>query len=93
MNGIQQLWAIFWIGLFSYWSIKQICYYCFYCKRQAIRDIALKECRKEINAEIDDIISAIFADITTDTDLFEFKTTSEKIDEIKRIIKKRIDEE
>lgn len=93
MNGIQQLWAIFWIGLFSYWAIKEICYYCFYSKRQVIRDIALKECRKEINVEIDNIISAIFVDITTDTDLFEFKTTSEKIDEIKRIIKKRIDEE
>ena len=93
MNGLQQLWAIFWICLFSYWAIKEICYYCFYSKRQAIRDIALKECRKEINAEIDDIISAIFADINESEDLYIFKSTSARLDTIKEIIKERVGNE
>ena len=92
MDGLQQLWAIFWIGLFSYWAIKEICYYCFYSKREAIRDVARKECRKEINAEIDSIISAIFADINTNEELHSYKSTSARLDTIKEIIKKRIEE-
>lgn len=90
MNGLQQLWAIFWICLFSYWAIKEICYYCFYSKRQAIRDIAIKECRKEINAEIDNIISAIFADINTNEEIYTYKTTSVILDEVKKIVKERV---
>ena len=87
-----EVWAIFWIGLFTYWTVVVIVRNVFYSKQQAIRDIARKECREEINAEIDSIISAIFADISTSEDLHIYKTTSVRLETIKEIIKERIGE-
>lgn len=86
-----EVWAIFWIGLFTYWTISVIVRNVFYSKQQAIRDIARKECHEEINAEIDSIISAIFADISTSEDLHIYKTTSARLDTIKEIIKERVE--
>ena len=86
-------WAVFWVALFSYWAIKQICYYCFYSKREAVRDIAREQCRQVIIAEIDTIISAVLADIKDKKEEYIFRNTKEQLEKIEEIIKDSVNNE
>lgn len=44
-------WSIFWICLFSYWTIKEVVELLTYNRRKAIKELAREECRQEISEE------------------------------------------
>lgn len=66
-----EVWSVFWISLFAYWSIKESIALITYNKRQAIRDLVKKEYGKRI-AEL------VSEKVTNSSDELD----SEDIDEI-----------
>jgi anaerobic ribonucleoside-triphosphate reductase len=57
-----EVWSIFWICLFSYWTIKESVALLTYNKRQAIKDLVAKEYADEISELVNEKVKKFKGD-------------------------------
>lgn len=84
MDGLQQLWAIFWICLFSYLAIKYTVNAFTYDKNKALKEIVKEESSKKIDDELEKFLGDFEI---TDEDL---EKVVEKVSNFKYRERKRI---